>query len=62
MNKFKKWWFGLTHVKCNYCKEPLEEYYDACLFPIENWKGNIICKDCIKKESKLSKNETIIYI
>ena len=58
MNKIKKWWFRLTHIKCNYCKEPVETYYDAWMFPIEEYKGERICMDCIKK---LPNQKNIVY-
>lgn len=46
----KRWWFRISHIKCDYCKEPVEEYYDAYLFTqIKEYKGHCICLDCIKK-------------
>lgn len=50
IENLKKWWFRISHIKCDYCKEPVEEYYDAYLFTqIKEYKGNCICLDCIKK-------------
>ena len=60
VNKFKKWWFKITHVKCNYCNLPVEQYYDAWMFPIDTkeYKGSKICSCCIKK---LKDQKNIIY-
>ncbi len=59
IEKIKKWWFKISHVKCDYCKEPVEIYYDAYLFPIEGeYKGNRICEKCIKKLDQ----KNIVYI
>jgi hypothetical protein len=58
IEKIKKWWFRITHIKCDYCKEPIEEYYDAFLFPVKEYKGNCICINCIKK---LPKQKNIVY-
>lgn len=57
--KIKKWWFKISHVKCDYCKEPVEIYYEAYLFPIEEYKGNRICEKCIKN---LPDQKNIVYI
>lgn len=47
--KFKNWVFKVTHVKCDYCKEPVKQYYDAYIFPIKEYKGDRICTSCLKK-------------
>jgi hypothetical protein len=49
IEKIKKWWFRITHIKCDYCKEHVEEYYDAFLFSVNEYEGHRICIDCIKK-------------
>ena len=50
--KIKKWWFKISHVKCDYCKEPVAEYYDAYLFTVPEYKGDRICLKCIEQLSK----------
>lgn len=60
-NKFKNWWFNISHVKCDYCKKPVELYYDAYLFPVKEYKGDRICIECIGK-IPLNENEKIIKI
>jgi hypothetical protein len=50
MKRIKKWWFRITHVKCDYCKEPVETYYEAYLFPLKKYKGAFICSKCIHTE------------
>ena len=47
IDKLKKWWFKITHIKCNYCKQPCEIWYEAYCFPIREYKGNVICPKCI---------------
>jgi len=49
ISRLKKWFFRITHIKCSYCKEPCKTYYEAYLFPIKEYKGDIICYDCINK-------------
>ena len=50
--KLKNFWFNLTHVKCDYCKTPVKEYYDAFSFGVPEYKGNRICIECIEKLPK----------
>lgn len=52
-DKIKKWWFNISHTKCDYCRKPVEYYYEAYLFPhITEYKGHHICLDCILKLRK----------
>lgn len=57
--KLKKIWFNLTHVKCDYCKQAVEQYYDSWMFPIKEYKGSKICLGCVRK---LPNQERIVYI
>jgi hypothetical protein len=51
VKKIKKWWFNLTHYKCDYCNTPIELYYDAYLFSLKEYKGHKICTTCIDTNS-----------
>ena len=61
IKKFKKWWFNHTNIKCDYCKKPVDIYYDAYLFPVKDYKGDKICIECIGN-IPLSEKEKIILI
>lgn len=61
LKKIRQWWFNISHVKCDYCKKPVDVYYDAYLFPVKEYKGNRICKECISK-IPLGKNEKVIIL
>lgn len=52
IKKIKEWWFRISHVKCDYCKEPVDYFYDAYAFSIDEYKGDRICLSCIKKLPK----------
>lgn len=53
IEKFKNWWFRITHVKCNYCNKPVEVYYEAYLIDIKDqYKADRICINCIKELNK----------
>jgi hypothetical protein len=59
IDKLKKWWFKVTHVKCDYCKEPCDVWYEAYLFPVKEYKGMKICTKCI---DELPSQENIIRV
>lgn len=59
LSKIKDWWFRITHVKCDYCKKPVEVYYDAWMFPVDEYKGPSICMPCVKN---IKDQKNIVYI
>lgn len=55
IEKLKKWWFKVTHMKCDYCLEPCKVWYEAYMFPIKEYKGVCMCKKCVEDLMKTEK-------
>jgi hypothetical protein len=46
-------------VRCDYCKQKVDVWYEAYLFPVPEYKGIAICKPCI---DKLPDQKNIIWV
>lgn len=58
LKKLKLWWFNFTHIQCDYCSETCEQWYEAWLFEVEDYKGEVICIKCI---NNLPNQKNIVY-
>lgn len=45
----KTWWKERSKVKCNYCDQRTEIWYEAYMFPIKKYKGVVVCPNCVQK-------------